>query len=388
MAFTLALMRRRAIGVPFSLGALPELRKLAAIACAESLWTFDPSGDWRVEALTASSVNPVLEAFKATGHPGCVVFSSGSTGQPKGILHDFEKLLTKFTVKRTPYRTLLFLLIDHLGGINTLLSVLSQGGVGVVAENRTVDKVGRVVEDGRVELLPVTPAFLTLLVTSGTLRGYDFSSVKIVTYGTDTMHEQTLHAAVAALPLAKFQQTYGLSEVGVLRSKSKGSSSLMVRVGGAGFETRIVDGILHVRSESSMVGYLNAPSPFDADGWLNTGDAVEIDGEYLRILGRESDLINVGGQKVFPAEVENVILQADNVADVTVFADRHPLMGAVVCARVSLREPEAPAELRRRLRQFCLERLAPFKVPVRFDTSADQHSHRFKKMRQSKPATE
>ena len=105
-------------------------------------------------------------------------------------------------------------------------------------------------------------------------------------------------------------------------------------------------------------------------------------GEYFRILGRESDIINVGGQKVFPAEVETVLLEADNVADVTVHGERHPLMGSVVTAQLRLHEPEAPGDLRVRLRKHCLARLAPHKVPVRFRVTEDsQHNLRYKKQR-------
>jgi acyl-CoA synthetase (AMP-forming)/AMP-acid ligase II len=159
-----------------------------------------------------------------------------------------------------------------------------------------------------------------------------------------------------------------------------------MKVGGAGFETRIVDDILYVRSESAMIGYLNAPSPFDEDGWMCTGDRVEQRGEYLRILGRESEVINVGGQKVFPADVETVLLEADNVDDVTVYGEAHKLMGAVVMARIKLHEPEDSAALRTRLRKLCLARLAPYKVPVRFHVTQDeQHSKRYKKQRPSAP---
>ena len=67
-----------------------------------------------------------------------------------------------------------------------------------------------------------------------------------------------------------------------------------------------------------MLGYLNAPSPFESGGWFNTQDLVEANGEYIRILGRKSELINVGGEKVHPTEIENVMLQIENVKDVTV----------------------------------------------------------------------
>ena len=112
-------------------------------------------------------------------------------------------------------------------------------------------------------------------------------------------------------PTSKLLQTYGLTELGILRSQSREPDSLWVRVGGEGFETKIVDGRLWIRAESAMLGYLNAPSPFDADGFFDTGDLVEVDGEWIRILGRESEIINVGGSKVYPAEVESVLLELD-----------------------------------------------------------------------------
>ena len=131
-----------------------------------------------------------------------------------------------------------------------------------------------------------------------------------------------------------------------------------------------------------MVGYLNAPNPIDEDGWMCTGDRVEVDGEYFRILGRQSDMINVGGQKVFPVEVETVLLEADNVVEAAVYGAKHPMLGNVVHARITLGEPEDRRALTERLRAHCVGRLAKFKMPVRFHIAdADQHSVRFKKVR-------
>ena len=79
-----------------------------------------------------------------------------------------------------------------------------------------------------------------------------------------------------------------------------------------------------------MLGYLNAPSPFNEEGWFNTQDVVEVDGDYVRIVGRKSELINVGGERVHPTEIENVLLQLENVRDVTVFAKPNAVTGRVV----------------------------------------------------------
>ena len=131
-----------------------------------------------------------------------------------------------------------------------------------------------------------------------------------------------------------------------------------------------------------MVGLSNAPNPFDENGWMCTGDQVEVRGEYMRILGRESEVINVGGQKVFPIEIETVLLQDKNISEATVFGAKHPVMGQVVHARVSLQRPEDPEALTERLRGLCLRGLARYKMPVRFLIVSDevQSGGRFKKV--------
>jgi acyl-CoA synthetase (AMP-forming)/AMP-acid ligase II len=378
----LALMHVGAIVAPFSRAVAHEMDSFIELAGVERLFRFDADDRWELETLPELPAPELIREFRACERPGLVVFTSGSTGRPKGILHDCERLVKRFSEPRKAYRTLLFLLFDHFGGFNTLMSVLSYGGTMVVPPERTPTDVARIIEAGRVELLPVTPTLLNLLVASGAAAEHDMSSVQLITYGTEVMPEGTLKKIAELFPQARLQQTYGLSELGVLRSKSQSSDSVWVKVGGQGFETRVVDGILQVRSELAMVGYLNAESPFDSEGWLSTGDRVEQRGEYFRILGRESDIINVGGQKVFPSEVETALLEADNVDDATVYGEKHPLMGSVVMARVKLREPEAPGELRARLRKHCLERLASYKVPIRFHASdEDQHNLRYKKQR-------
>jgi acyl-CoA synthetase (AMP-forming)/AMP-acid ligase II len=131
-----------------------------------------------------------------------------------------------------------------------------------------------------------------------------------------------------------------------------------------------------------MLGYLNAPSPFDAGGWFNTQDLVEVDGDFIRILGRKSELINVAGEKVHPAEVEDVLLQLDNVGDATVSAKANPVTGQVVAAKVTLMRPEDPEAFKRRLRAFCRDRLDRYKTPALIEIVAEaHHGERFKKSR-------
>jgi acyl-coenzyme A synthetase/AMP-(fatty) acid ligase len=382
-ALILALIERNAILIPFTRAIEKEIGGLREIAGAQCMYRLEPDGRSSFERFQGVAQNELVEKFRATGHPGLIVFSSGSTGRPKGILQDVECVARKFVKERPGWRTVLFLMMDHFGGFNTFLSTFAYGGAGVCVPERSPEAVCRAIQQSKATLLPTTPTFLNLLLASGTARQFDLSSIQLITYGTEVMPTSTLEKLRKAFPNAQIKQTYGLSELGVLRSKSEGDESVWVKLGGDGFEVKVVDNILWIRSEANMVGYLNAPQPFDAEGWMCTGDEVEVRGDYVRIIGRKSEMINVGGQKVFPAEVESVLLSAGNVKEATVFGARHPLMGQVVQARVSLAEPEATDAMNARLRKHCLQHLAKYKVPTKIIVVSDeeQRSERFKKVR-------
>jgi long-chain acyl-CoA synthetase len=310
------------------------------------------------------------------------LFSSGSTGQSKAAVHDIVGMLGKFKVRRHARRAITFLLYDHIGGFNTMLYQLSNAGCIVTVQNRDPDTVLRAVERHKVELLPTSPTFINLILLGEAYRRYDLSSLKTVTYGTEPMPESTLRRFHQVLPHVELQQTYGLSEVGILRSKSRSSDSLWVKLGGEGFQTRVVDDILQIKAESAMLGYLNAPSPFSDDGWFNTGDKVEVDGDYFRILGRQSEIINVGGQKVYPAQVESVVQEMPEVAEVSVYGEKNAIMGQIVCAAIRLSESRDSRQFHHELRQFCRQRLQEFQIPVRVTLVENaMHGERFKKNR-------
>jgi acyl-CoA synthetase (AMP-forming)/AMP-acid ligase II len=335
-----------------------------------------------VSQLPGKPTHEIYQTLCERGSPGLVLFSSGSTGKAKAAVHDLVPLLKKFEVRRHKLRAISFLLYDHIGGVNTMLYTLSNGGCMVTVPNRLPDTVLEAVARWDVELLPTSPTFTNLLLVSEALDRHEIPTLRLLTYGTEPMPEATLKAVAEAMPNVRLQQTYGLSELGILRSQSRANDSLWMRLGGEGFELRIVDNMLQIKAESAMLGYLNAPSPFTEDGWFKTGDVVEVDGEWMRILGRDSDLINVGGEKVYPAEVEGVIQRMDNVLDVIVYGGPNVLTGKMVAARVTLKAPEDHRAFTRRLKKHCRAHLAKFKVPVRVVFSDEQaHNERFKKMR-------
>jgi len=382
-ALMFALMEVGAVQVPLTREVETQTEEFLKISAAKIFYVFDAEDAAVKKDLSPGARPPLLEEFASRNHPGLVVFTSGSTGKPKAILQDIECVMEKFVELRPGRRTILFLLMDHFGGFNTFLSSFAYLGVAICPAKRTPDEICKAIESARADLLPTTPTFLNILLAGGLHNNYDLSSVGLITYGTELMSETTLAKITAIMPHAKLKQTYGLSEQGVLRSRSEGEGSTWVKIGGPGFETKIVDDILWIRSKANMVGYLNAPSPFDSEGWMCTGDEVETKGDYVQFKGRKSEVINVGGKKVYPIEVEGVLLEAPNIHNATVFGKKHPLTGQVVHAQVWTIEPEAPLDLTVRLRSFCKERLTKYKIPVRFSIAelGTQHSIRFKKIR-------
>lgn len=387
IALLLALIDTGCIVVPLAGSSVLQREEFKSIAEVQTAICFSGEDGFDVVSCTRTVDNPLTGELIAMGDPGLVLFSSGSTGKSKAALHNFARLLNKFQVRRNSLITLTMLLLDHIGGLNTLFYVLSNAGTVVAADNRDPEQICSAIARHQVELLPTSPTFLNLLLISEAWKRYDLSSLRRVTYGTEVMPARTLQRLHEILPNVDLLQTYGLSELGILRSKSRSSDSLWVKVGGEGVEIKVEDGTLRIRTRSAMLGYLNAPSPFDEDGWFDTGDNVEVDGEFLRILGRKSELINVGGEKVFPVEVENVLLDMPNVKDVTVSAMPNPITGQVVTARFNLFAPEELPAFRRRMREFCASRLAAYKVPAKLEIVNDaQYGERFKKMRRGDQA--
>ncbi len=381
-ALLLAALLNRNIIIPLASATEPRWRQLMDLAQVQFAVRFDDDDSWRVTGFDRAVTHPLLRQIKDREAPGLVLFSSGSTGESKASVLDFGRLLAKFEGPRPAYRTLVFLLLDHIGGINTLLHGLCHGGTTVTTRERSPDGVCAAIESYRIELLPTTSTFLRMLLIADTIRRHDLSSLKIITYGTEPMPPSTLAAVREALPEVRLKQTYGLSELGILPTQSRDSGSVWLKLGTGGFEHKIVDGLLWIRASSAMLGYLNAPSPFDADGWFNTQDLVESEGEYIRILGRKSELINVGGEKVHPTEIENLLLQLDNVKDVTVRGRPNPITGEVVAAKITPLVPEDPDALKRRVRQFCRAHLERYKMPAVIDVVVEDHyGARFKKSR-------
>jgi long-chain acyl-CoA synthetase len=378
-----ALIRNNSIIVPFDINHTDKNKNKYDIAQLDVLIKINRKDQVDFfDFETTTEKNPLLKKLIDLDSPGLLLFTSGSSGNPKAALHDFAKLLKKFEIPRKALRTINFLLFDHWGGLNTLFHIMSNGGTVVILEKRSPDYVCELIEKYKVELLPTSPTFLNMLLLSRAYERYSINSLQLVTYGAEPMPETLLLKLNSLFPNIALQQTYGLIELGVMRSKSESNGSLWVKIGGEGYQVRVIDGMLQIKSESAMLGYLNAPSPFTEDGWFITGDSVEVNGDYFKILGRKSEQINVGGEKVFPQEVENVILEIPEITDVIIFGENHPFTGKIVCAKIKYSGNKSNSEIISEIKSHCRSKLESFKVPIKIQIVDESfESDRFKKSR-------
>jgi acyl-CoA synthetase (AMP-forming)/AMP-acid ligase II len=327
----------------------------------------------------------LIEGLRSVGHSGLILFSSGSEGKPKAMIHDLNHLIDVYSNRKSrDIALLVFLMFDHIGGVNTLFTSLASGSFMVAPSTRDADEVASLIERYRVVLLPTSPTFLNLLLIADAHQRHDLSSLKIITYGTEPMPSSLLERLRVVFPKVKFLQTFGTSETGISRSESKSSGSLFMKLNDPDIEHKVVDGELWLRSKTQILGYLNySMDRFTEDGWFKTGDKVEEDGDgYIRVLCRRGEVINVGGEKVIPAEVESVLLEIAGVIDCTVFGSESPITGQVVAARVAVTKDADTALLKREIRRFCGERLQRYKVPVKIEfVETSLFNERFKKKR-------
>ena len=381
IAILLSCMVNKIILIPVTPSQFNKTDKLIEI-CTPNYLLDLTENEAKISELSFNK-NKLYNKLDKLNSGGLVLFSSGTTGKSKGTLHSFKNLLFKYQKLRKDHRTLSFMFIDHIGGIDTLLYCLSNTSTIIIVNDRSPDIICKLIEKYKVEILPTTPSFLNLLILSEAFKKYNLSSLKYITYGTEPMPEHTLKKCNLIFKGVNIIQKFGATEVGTLGSKSKSSSSIWIKLGGLGFETRVRENKLEIKSKSSMVGYLNAPSPFTEDGWFKTNDRVEVKNGYYKILGRESEIINVGGEKVFPSEVENIILELNEIKDVTIFGSTNPILGNIVCAEIVLISDNInKMKIKKLIKEYCSSKLENFKVPVKIKFTEDnQHSERFKKLR-------
>jgi len=306
----------------------------------------------------------------------CIFLTSGSTGTPKAIVHEQRNLLNKHLSNFTkPYITIGFLTLDHMGGFNTLLNVLTSGSTLVVTDVRRPHEIFKLVALHRVSILSTTPTFLKLTLASEAHRNHDCSSLEKITYGTEVMYQSVLDKLLEEFPRVQFKQTYGLTEVGVLPTLSESNTSLFFKLKSDLIETKIIDDILFIKCGSSMtdiVKFDSGCSPkieSQKSEWFCTGDRVLQKGDFIKVIGRQSELINIGGEKIYPTEIENIVFELSFVKNVLAFGVPHNLLGNIVGLKIVLEENSQEKDMsRHQLRQeiwnFCKDKLPKFALPA------------------------
>jgi acyl-CoA synthetase (AMP-forming)/AMP-acid ligase II len=369
----LRLIDMKAIIIPLTIDTVNQYQYFFEVAKVK--WVIN---DGKVQKRFMPGQTPVLiRSLQEKDHAGLILFSSGTTGQPKAVLHDMTSFLKRFDTPKEPMTILSFLLFDHIGGINTMLHMLYNKGTIVTPKERTITSIIEICDRYKVEVLPTTPTFLRMMLLSGVIPERFPKSIKIVTYGTERMDQSTLDALCDLLPEVDFRQTFGMSELGIVRVKSEARNSLYMKIGGEGVETKILNGVLYIRTTTGMVGYLNAASPFDEEGWYNTNDIVEQKGEYIKVVGRVGDVINVGGLKFMASEVENVALSYPGVSFVKVYPKQNPITGQHV--EIGIQTSETEVFNINDMMVYLKERLQAHMVPKRIRLEEISIGHRFKK---------
>jgi acyl-CoA synthetase (AMP-forming)/AMP-acid ligase II len=371
LAAVLAIVRLKQVALPLS-PEMPMAEQVEQQRIAGATFVLSAEG-LRSQSMTTEPWK-LISQLSARGHAGLILFSSGTSGAPKGMLHDLDALLERYReVRPRADRTVQLLLADHIGGLDSAFRTLFSGSTLVVPEARTALAVGEAVERYDVNILPASPTFLSLMLLAHVTEEFDCSSLEVIAYGAEPMPATLLERLVGAFPDAAFQQKFGTSETGAIRIKSQSTDSLYFRIEDSGVEWRVQDDELWLKTSSRILGYLNADEfSLEADGWYRTGDLVEeSDDGFLRIIGRHSQLINVGGQKVHPAEVEQVISEIEGVQACSVYGKAAAVTGSMVACVIV---PSSNQDLRtwkRLIRQHCRGRIADWKIPASVELRAE-----------------
>ncbi|WP_428263524.1 class I adenylate-forming enzyme family protein [Haliangium sp.] len=273
-----------------------------------------------------------------------VVFSSGTQGHDKGVIASARALVASATASATNLgwrdddRWLCCLPLAHVGGLSILTRCLVARRTAVLAHGGfDPDRIAEVVERERITLLSLVPTMLARLLDHGWIAPPPLRAVLLG--GAAASPALLARARERGLPVLL---TYGMSETcAQICTQPYGTPpALDGRIGPAlpGAELRIRDGRVQVRGPMLFDGYLGAPSPFDEDGWFDTGDRGQLDADgSLRVLGRSDDVIITGGKNVHPAEVEPALVAHPDITGACVFGLADPLWGHVIAAAVVCR---------------------------------------------------
>lgn len=384
ISLLLALYQNKNIVVPIATNITNEIAdRIEESLSSKSIIIKDDI--FEVSNHSIDNTHQMIKSLQDKNNSGLILFSSGSTGKPKAMIHNFDNLVNHYQGKKEKSMNMIvFLMFDHIGGLNTLLNILSMGATMIIPENRNADDICKLVQDYKIRVLPSSPTFLNLILMSKSYDKYNLESLRMITYGTEAMPESLIVRLKEIFPKTKLLQTFGTSETGIAGTSSKSSNSTYMKLDDPNLEYKIVDNELWLKSQTQVMGYLNSSmDSFTDDGWFKTGDLVEAtDDGYIKIIGRNKEVINVGGEKVLPNEVESVILSMPEIDDVMVYGETNIITGQTVVCDVVFNIEVENREAKKLIRRFCKDSLDGYKIPTKVNlVDKTNFGDRFKKIR-------
>lgn len=303
-----------------------------------------------------------------------LMLTSGTLGLPKIVGHTLEGL-TGAIAADAPARGVrpiwaTFYDIRRYGGLQIFLRAVIGGGSLVLSEpgEALSDHVARLNEKA-VTHISGTPSHWRKLLMSGAASAF---SPKYVRLSGEIADQAVLDGLRQAFPDASIGHAYASTEAGVgfaVNDGLEGFPATMIGTSRDGVEMKVVDGSLRIRSRRAAHAYVgrSAAALTDEDGFVDTGDMVELRGDRYHFVGRRGGIINIGGLKVHPEEIEAVINRHDAVRMSRVKARKSPITGAIVVADVVLADggdASEAAEIKNGIIADCRAHLAPHKVPA------------------------
>jgi acyl-coenzyme A synthetase/AMP-(fatty) acid ligase len=301
-----------------------------------------------------------------------VLLTSGTTGAPKMLVHTFASLTAPIggaLAQRDDVVWGTFYDIRRYGGLQIFFRTILGGGSLVLSDagESIGDHLGRLGAHG-VTHVSGTPSHWRRVLMSPEARAM---SPRYIRLSGEIADQGILNALQSCYPQARIGHAFASTEAGVGFEVNDGLEGFPASVVGApgNVQIRVDDGSLRIRSARNALRYIGEePAALsDEDGFVDTGDMVERRGDRYYFLGRRSGIINVGGLKVYPEEVEAAINRHPAVRMSMVRPSRSPITGSLVAADVVLaQEPAAcdGADVKREILQICHDRLAPYKVPA------------------------
>ena len=305
-----------------------------------------------------------------------VLFTSGTTGMPKMVVHTLDALTAAIKRRDKPDPSIIwgtFYDIRRYGGLQIFFRAIIDGGSLILsnAQEAAANHLVRLGKHGVTHMTGTPSHWRRALMTPNA----NAISPQYCRLSGEIADQAILDALHAAYPQARIGHAYASTEAGVgfaVDDMLAGFPASMLGRSGH-VQMKVVDNTLRIRSMGAAVRYLGGESAplVDEEGYIDTGDILELRGDRYYFIGRKGGIINVGGLKVHPEEVEAVINRYPDVRMSLVYPRKNPITGAVVAADVVLKEnPDLPATdpragtLRRDILLYCRDNLAQHKVPV------------------------